>query len=100
MRGSRLRILHHVGLEKLNSMGSSCMNLSNYMGGWSLRKLNSMGDWVKKKCRLQTPSPQVIFSGIALNRTDPDVMPHYVAFHLGLPCLQKDSFRVFWSSKG
>ena len=32
-----------LDLEKLNSMGSWCTNLSNYMGGWCLRKLNSMG---------------------------------------------------------
>ena len=30
---------------------------------------------------------------------DPDEMPHYAAFHLGLHCLPKYWFRCFWSSK-
>ena len=30
---------------------------------------------------------------------DPDEMQHYAAFHLGLHCLQKDSFRGFQNTK-
>ena len=59
MRGSGGRILHHWALGKLNSMGSWCTKLSNYMGCWCSGKLNSMGGWVKKECSL--PSPGVFF---------------------------------------
>ena len=31
---------------------------------------------------------------------DPDEMPHYVAFYLGLHCLPKYLFRGFWSLRG
>ena len=55
MRGSGWGILHHLALGKLNSMGSWCTELSDYMGGLCPRKLNSMGGWVKKKCRLSPP---------------------------------------------
>ena len=34
------------------------------------------------------------------NSVDPDEMPHYVAFHLGLHCLQKYLFRGFPNTKG
>ena len=30
---------------------------------------------------------------------DPDEMPHYAAFHLGLHCLPKNLFCGFWSTK-
>ena len=53
-----------LGLRKLNSMGSWCTELSDYMGGWGRKKLNSMGGWVKKK--VPSSPPQVFFSGIAL----------------------------------
>ena len=33
------------------------------------------------------------------NCVDPDEMQHYAAFHLGLHCLQKYSFRGFPSAK-
>ena len=33
-------------------------------------------------------------------QADPDEMPHFVAFHLGLHCLQKYPFRGFQSAKG
>ena len=33
------------------------------------------------------------------NSVDPDEMPHYVAFHLGLPCLQTYLFRGFQNKK-
>ena len=34
------------------------------------------------------------------NSIDPDEMQHYAAFHLGLHCLQKYSFRGFPNTKG
>ena len=34
------------------------------------------------------------------NSVNPDEMQHYAAFHLGLHCLQKYSFRDFPNSKG
>ena len=34
------------------------------------------------------------------NSVDPDEMQHYAAFHLGLHCLQKYSFRGFPDTKG
>ena len=34
------------------------------------------------------------------NSVDPDEMQHYAAFHLGLHCLQKYSFRGFPQKKG
>ena len=34
------------------------------------------------------------------NSADPDKMPHYAAFYLGLYCLPKKPFRGFWSKKG
>ena len=34
------------------------------------------------------------------NSVDPDEMQHYAAFHLGLHCLQKYSFRGFPNTKG
>ena len=36
---------------------------------------------------------------VLLNSADPDEMPHYVAFHLGLYCLPKYPVRCFWSSR-
>ena len=48
MRVGKWGILHHWALGKLNSMGSWCMELSDYMGGCGRRKLNFMGGWVKK----------------------------------------------------
>ena len=36
--------------------------------------------------------PSQIFVFIFANSADPDVMPHDVAFHLGLHCLQKHLF--------
>ena len=35
-----------------------------------------------------------------LYSVDPDEMQHYAAFHLGLHCLQKYSFRGFPNTKG
>ena len=64
MRVGKWEILHHWALGKLNSMGSWCTELSDYMDGWGLRKLNSMGGWVKKSA---FPPPGV-FSGIALTK--------------------------------
>ena len=34
------------------------------------------------------------------NSVDPDEMPHYAAFHLGLHCLPKYPFRGFLYTKG
>ena len=34
------------------------------------------------------------------NSIDPDEMQHYAAFHLGLHCLQKYSFRGLPDTKG
>ena len=48
MRVGQWGILHHWALGKLNSMGSWCTLLSDYMGGSGPRKSNSMGGWVKK----------------------------------------------------
>ena len=36
---------------------------------------------------------------ILANSADPDEMQHYAAFHLGLYCLQKYSFRSFLYTK-
>ena len=33
------------------------------------------------------------------NNADPDEMPHYAAFHLGLCCLPKNLFKGFRSAK-
>ena len=37
---------------------------------------------------------------ILANSADPDEMPHYAAFHLGLLCLPKYLFRGFMYTKG
>ena len=37
---------------------------------------------------------------VLANGVDPDEMPHYVAFHLGLHCLSKYLFRVSGTHKG
>ena len=34
------------------------------------------------------------------NSVDPEEMQHYAAFHLGLHCLQKYSFRGYLNTKG
>ena len=34
---------------------------------------------------------------VKANSADPDEMPHYAAFNLGLHCLPKYLFRGFWS---
>ena len=34
---------------------------------------------------------------VLTNSVDPDEMPHYTAFHLGLHCLPKYMFRVYYS---
>ena len=49
MRVGKWGILHHWALGKLNSMGSLCTKLSDYMGGWCRRKLNSMGGLVSEE---------------------------------------------------
>ena len=36
---------------------------------------------------------------VLANSIDPDEMPHYAAFHLGLHCLPMYPFWGFWSSK-
>ena len=36
---------------------------------------------------------------LVANSADPDEMPPYAAFHLGLHCLPKYAFRGFQSSK-
>ena len=33
------------------------------------------------------------------NSAGPNAMPHYVAFQLGLHCLPKKPFRVFWPTE-
>ena len=37
---------------------------------------------------------------VLANSVDPDEMPHYGAFHLGLHCLLKNPFRGFQYTKG
>ena len=37
---------------------------------------------------------------VLANSADPDEMPHYVAFHLGLGYLPNYPFRDFWSARG
>ena len=37
---------------------------------------------------------------VLANSADPDEMPHYAAFHLGLHCWPKYPFRGFCSTKG
>ena len=48
--------------------------------------------------------PKMLFSlridFFIANSAYPDEMPHIVAFHLGLHCLQKYPFRGFQSTKG
>ena len=34
---------------------------------------------------------------VLANSADPDEMPHYAAFHLGLLCLPQCPFKGFWS---
>ena len=46
-------------------------------------------------------SKNIIFLSLKIdfviaNSVDPDEMPHYVAFHLGLQCSSKYPFRGFW----
>ena len=41
-----------------------------------------------------------IFFFTFTNSVDPDEMQHFAAFHLGLQCLQKYSFRGFLNTKG
>ena len=36
---------------------------------------------------------------VLVNSAGPDEIPHYAAFHLGLPCLQKYLFMGFQSTK-
>ena len=43
-------------------------------------------------------SPKIVLT--PANSVDPDEMHHYGAFHLGLHCLQKYSFRGFKNIKG
>ena len=44
---------------------------------------------------------KILYSFVTFtNSVDPDEMQHYAAFHLGLYCLQKYSFRGFPSTKG
>ena len=50
----------------------------------------------KKCCILLSGDPFFTFT----NSVDPDEMQHYAAFHLGLYCLQKFSFRGFPKTKG
>ena len=51
---------------------------------------------IKNNCILL--SEDLFFTFI--NSVDPDEMPHYAAFHLGLHCLKKYSFRGFPNIKG
>ena len=37
---------------------------------------------------------------VLANSAGPDEMPHFVAFHLGLHCLEKDPFNGFQHTKG
>ena len=41
-----------------------------------------------------------IFFFILTNSVDPDEMPHYAAFHLGLHCMPKYPFRGFLYTNG
>ena len=41
---------------------------------------------------------KIIF--VLAKSVDPDEMPHYAAFHLGLHCLPKYAFRSHWYTKG
>ena len=54
--------------------------------------------------RLQFPTKIELLSLeivlILANSVDPDEMPHYAAFHLGLHCLPKYPFRGFKCTKG
>ena len=45
-------------------------------------------------------SADLFFFRLSSNSVDPDKMPLYAAFHLGLHCLQKYSFRGFPEYKG
>ena len=57
--------------------------------GWPFVSIKGSEDIVSQK---------IVFP--LANSADPDKMPHYVAFHLGLHCLPKYPCRGFWSTKG
>ena len=44
-------------------------------------------------------SPHMYFFLVSENNVEPDEIPHYVAFHMGLHCLPKYPFRGFRFSK-
>ena len=45
-------------------------------------------------------SPKMYFFLVSENNVEPDEIPHYVAFHMGLHCLPKYPFRGFQYTKG
>ena len=74
-------------------MNSSFLLYKIYLG-WSIVYIEGSQIIISKKyCFL---SLKIDF--VLANNADPDEMPHYVAFHLGLHCLSKYRLRGFWST--
>ena len=72
------------------------IKLDTVKSEWSIVYIEGSRVIISKKCYILSLKMDFVVANCA----DPDEMPHYVAFHLGLHCLPKYPFRVFWSSKG
>ena len=66
---------------------------------WTLFKLRNVS-YLLGHTVLKILYSFVYFFYTFTNRVDPDEMQHYAAFHLGLHCLQKYSFKGFVITKG
>ena len=64
--------------------------------GWSIVYMEGLQFMISKK-NFVFHSLKIDF--VLANSADPDEMPHYAAFHLGLHCLLKYPFRGFRSTK-
>ena len=69
------------------------MKLDTIMSGWSIVYIEVTG------------ATNILFLSLPINfflanSADPNEMPHYAVFYLGLHGLRKDSFWGFWSTKG
>ena len=61
--------------------------------------------YISRGVRLNLKKKNVVFFFLKIfftftNSVDPDEMQHFAAFHLGLHCVQKYSFRGFPNTKG
>ena len=72
------------------------MKLHTIKPGWSIVFIEGPQVIIFKKYFLSFSEDLFVLA----NSADPDEMPHYAAFHLGLHCLSKYPFLGFWSSKG